>query len=53
MNTLKLYADRVNQRLEEIPAVIEDGRCEIGSMPWLLMALCFSWNTASRLRRTG
>ena len=38
MKTLKDYADIVNRRLEVIPAVIPDGRCEIGEMPWLLSA---------------
>lgn len=36
MNTLKDYALRVNRRLEQIPAVVDEGRCEIGQMPWLL-----------------
>ncbi len=36
MNTLNEYARMVNARLEEIPAVIDEGRCEIGQMPWLL-----------------
>ena len=36
MKTLNDYADRVNRRLSEIPAVVADGRFEIGEMPWLL-----------------
>ena len=36
MKTLKEYAAMVNRRLEEIPAVIPENRCEIGEMPWLL-----------------
>ncbi|MBR6890721.1 MAG: polyprenyl synthetase family protein [Clostridia bacterium] len=36
MNTLTIYAERVNRRLEQIPAVIDGGRFEIGEMPWLL-----------------
>ena len=36
MNTLNDYALMVNRRLEEIPAVIDEGRYEIGEMPWLL-----------------
>lgn len=36
MNTLKQYADRVNQRLGQIPAVIPEGSFQIGQMPWLL-----------------
>ncbi len=36
MNTLKDYAQMVNARLEQIPAVIDEGRYEIGEMPWLL-----------------
>ena len=36
MKSLKDYAQIVNRRLEQIPAVIEDGRFEIGEMPWLL-----------------
>ena len=36
MRTLSEYAQIVNERLKAIPAVIDDGRCEIGEMPWLL-----------------
>lgn len=36
MKTLSEYADIVNRRLSEIPAVVEEGRFEIGQMPWLL-----------------
>lgn len=36
MKTLKDYAGIVNRRLEEIPAVVEENRCVIGEMPWLL-----------------
>ena len=36
MRTLSEYAALVNGRLEEIPAVVEKGRYEIGKMPWLL-----------------
>ena len=36
MRTLSEYAALVNARLEQIPAVIEEGRYEIGGMPWLL-----------------
>ena len=36
MNTLKEYAAKVNERLEQIPAVVEDGRFQIGQMPGLL-----------------
>ena len=36
MKSLQEYAQTVNRRLEEIPEVIEDGRYEIGCMPWLL-----------------
>ena len=36
MSDLKTYADLVNRRLQEIPAVIEEGRAVIGEMPWLL-----------------
>ena len=34
--TLNEYAGRVNRRLNEIPALIGEGRFEIGEMPWLL-----------------
>ena len=36
MRALSEYAALVNARLEAIPAVIEEGRFEIGQMPWLL-----------------
>ena len=36
MRTLKEYAEIVNARLENIPAVVSEGRYEIGEMPWLL-----------------
>lgn len=36
MKDLKTYAQIVNARLEEIPAVIAEGRYETGEMPWLL-----------------
>lgn len=36
MKDLMTYAQIVNARLEEIPAVIEEGRYAIGEMPWLL-----------------
>ena len=36
MNDLKAYAETVNRRLAEIPAVIPEGAYEIGEMPWLL-----------------
>ena len=36
MKTLNDYASRVNRRLNEIPAVVGEGRFEIGEMPWLL-----------------
>ena len=36
MKTLNDYASRVNRRLNEIPAVVDEGRFEIGEMPWLL-----------------
>ena len=36
MKSLKDYAQIVNRRLEQIPAVIDEGRFEIGEMPWLL-----------------
>ena len=36
MRTLKDYAEIVNCRLEQIPAIVEEGRFEIGEMPWLL-----------------
>ena len=36
MKTLNDYASIVNRRLAEIPAVIDEGRFEIGEMPWLL-----------------
>ena len=36
MNTLIDYARRVNLRLEQIPAILPENRCEIGEMPWLL-----------------
>lgn len=36
MKDLKAWAEIVNQRLESIPAVIDEGRYEIGEMPWLL-----------------
>lgn len=36
MKTLNDYALLVNRRLEEIPAVIDEGSFEIGRMPWLL-----------------
>ena len=36
MRDLKACAELVNARLEQIPAVIGEGRYEIGEMPWLL-----------------
>ena len=36
MKTLNDYANIVNRRLAEIPAVIPEGCFEIGEMPWLL-----------------
>ena len=36
MRTLKDYAEMVNRRLEDIPAVVGENRCAIGEMPWLL-----------------
>lgn len=36
MRTLSEYAALVNRRLEAIPAVVEEGRFQIGEMPWLL-----------------
>lgn len=36
MRTLSEYAALVNRRLETIPAVVEEGRFQIGEMPWLL-----------------
>lgn len=36
MRTLSEYALLVNRRLEAIPTVIDEGRYEIGEMPWLL-----------------
>ncbi len=36
MRTLSEYAALVNARLEEIPAVVEEGRYAIGELPWLL-----------------
>lgn len=36
MRTLSDYAAMVNRRLEQIPAVVPEGRFEIGGMPWLL-----------------
>lgn len=36
MKTLSDYARIVNRRLEEIPAVVAEGRFELGEMPWLL-----------------
>jgi len=36
VRTLKDYAALVNARLREIPAVVSEGRFEIGEMPWLL-----------------
>ena len=36
MRTLKAYAEIIETRLSEIPAVVPEGRCEIGEMPWLL-----------------
>ena len=36
MRTLKEYAEIVNGRLAEIPAVIDEGKYETGQMPWLL-----------------
>ena len=36
MRTLGEYAALVNARLEQIPAVVDEGRYEIGEMPWLL-----------------
>ena len=39
MKDLKAYADIVNARLEQIPAVIPEGTYETGGMPWLLVLL--------------
>ena len=36
MNRLNDYADRVNRRLGQIPAIVPENRYEIGEMPWLL-----------------
>lgn len=36
MRSLKEYAEIVNARLEEIPAVIPEGEYTVGEMPWLL-----------------
>ncbi len=36
MKALSDYAALVDRRLEQIPAVIQEGRCEKGEMPWLL-----------------
>ena len=36
MKTLKAYAQIVNARLEQIPAVVPEGEYAIGGMPWLL-----------------
>lgn len=36
MRSLSEYAALVNARLQEIPAIVEEGRYEIGEMPWLL-----------------
>ena len=38
MRTLKEYAEIVNARLKEIPAVVPENRYVIGEMPWLLSA---------------
>lgn len=36
MRTLKEYARMVEARLEQLPAPMDKGRCQIGEMPWLL-----------------
>lgn len=36
MKTLKDYAKKVNERLESIPVVYDEGFFSIGEMPWLL-----------------
>lgn len=36
MKSLNDYADRVNRRLAQIPAIVEEDRFAIGEMPWLL-----------------
>lgn len=36
MRDLKAYAEMVNARLGQIPAVVAEGRYVIGEMPWLL-----------------
>ena len=36
MNRLNDYAERVNRKLAQIPAIVPENRYEIGEMPWLL-----------------
>lgn len=36
MNTLKHYSEMIDRRLNELPPKLDDGRYEIGEMPWLL-----------------
>ena len=52
MRTLKEYAEIVNARLGEIPAVIPEGRYGSGEMPWLLSeSMRYSLNAGGKRLR--
>ena len=54
MRTLKEYAQMVNRRLEQIPAVVPQGRCEMGEMPWLLsQSMRYSLSAGGKRLRPG